>query len=154
MKYVRLLLFTFILLTTEKTEAQLLGTHWTKEFRGQGRGEDYLACQVMDSIGNIYLAGSSQSDKGMYKILIVKTNIYGDTLWTYYVKGATTDDNVEDMLIGPDGNLYLTGSSYSKVDQAYSFITLKFDTSGSLLWGAIMVLLFQCLMTILDLIKF
>lgn len=136
MKYVRLLLFTFILLTTEKTEAQLLGTHWTKEFRGQGRGEDYLACQVMDSIGNIYLAGSSQSDKGMYKILIVKTNIYGDTLWTYYVKGATTDDNVEDMLIGPDGNLYLTGSSYSKVDQAYSFITLKFDTSGSLLWGS------------------
>ncbi|MBK9319072.1 MAG: hypothetical protein IPM91_09805 [Bacteroidetes bacterium] len=90
----------------------------------------------MDSIGNIYLAGSSQSDKGMYKILIVKTNIYGDTLWTYYVKGATTDDNVEDMLIGPDGNLYLTGSSYSKVDQAYSFITLKFDTSGSLLWGS------------------
>ncbi len=132
MKYVRLLLFTFILLGTEMAEAQF----WMKEFRAQGRCEDYAGKQVVDSLGNIYLTGSSQTDKGLSKILVIKTNLLGDTLWSnYYLKPSSTDQGPIDMQLGTDGNLYITGYSFSRLDQSFSIVTLKLDTGGSYIWG-------------------
>ncbi|HNR56423.1 MAG TPA: hypothetical protein PKJ19_14745 [Flavobacteriales bacterium] len=89
-----------------------------------------------DASGNVYMAGSTTSSTGMATIgafidgnmgdidaFLSKFNNMGQLLWsTYY--GNTSADVGRSCAVGPDGTVFLAGSTYSE---------LGFSTNGALL---------------------
>ena len=80
-----------------------------------------------DSNNNIFAAGANGGD-----LQVVKYNKYGALLWQYNY-GTSSTDQINDIAVAPDGNLYLVGRSLPTGD-TIGFL-LKIDTNGSLVWA-------------------
>ncbi|MEO7907771.1 MAG: PKD-like domain-containing protein, partial [Saprospiraceae bacterium] len=72
-----------------------------------------------DAAGNIYVAATSESDlegldpnNGGIDMWIIKLNSTGDVVWQKNFGGAG-DDVPTDILVGPDGSVYVTANSTS-----------------------------------------
>lgn len=95
-----------------------------------------------DAVGNVYLSGTSyvNGDSGDTDIVVVKNDPNGNLLWLRTFDGTGHyKDGIVDMAVAPNGDVYLTGYSYSSADQiqfrSYDYVMLKFDTAGALLWS-------------------
>lgn len=71
-----------------------------------------------DNQNNVYIAGGSSEG------FIVKYSPAGDTLWTQYIKGSFNDGNqlVNDLKLDSDGNIYVTGSIRTAVNDHDMFL--------------------------------
>ncbi len=123
-------------------------------------GEDYDSGNniTTDTSGNIYLAGQTFSDtgiayqgflntyQGVYPdAFLVKFDPMGNRLWATYFGGPGSDIAYA-VATDTEGNVYLTGDTYSQSDIATpafsNTLTLdgnaflvKFNSSGSRIWG-------------------
>ena len=130
---------------------------WSTYYGGSGIEEDGFA--KTDSIGNLYLIGTTTSTSGISYLgfsdtylggandaFCVKFNPEGSRVFgTYY--GGTSTDYGYSADIDADGNLYLAGTTASWTGIAYlghqnihafgfwDAFLVKFDPSGNRIWG-------------------
>jgi RHS repeat-associated protein len=114
------------------------GANWTHTWGGPSN--DYANAVAVDSSGNVYVAGSTASfGAGGSDVLILKYSPLGTLLWAK-TWGGSGDEGANAIAVGPDGFLYVTGSSTSFASNCclgpyYTLFVLKLDTDGNLQWG-------------------
>lgn len=155
------ILFFFCIAFAGISRAQLPAFEWAKSMGGSQR--EFGNVSVVDNDGNLYTGGvfrdtadfdpgpgtfklvSSRMVKFGEDLFITKLNAKGDFIWALRI-GDTLSENLTDMVLDKDGNIYCTGSYYGQVDfdpgagvaimnsyypEAY---ILKLDKNGKFLW--------------------
>jgi hypothetical protein len=127
---------------------------WNKVINGSIY--DYVEAVSVDSLGNVFIAGGFNSptlsfdttvlnNTNNYKdIFIAKYNSTGIFQWAKKI-GGTDDDDVRNIKLDNDGNLYLTGHFNSPVltlgtttltrTSTQDIFLTKYNTNGNLLWA-------------------
>jgi hypothetical protein len=107
-------------------------TLWTRAYGGNRWEEGLSVAQTADS--GFIVAGSTDSyGAGSLDTYVVRTDAFGDTLWT-----RTFGDSMEDygasVTLTPDGGFVIAG--HTMVEQFYDFdvLLLRADAGGDLLW--------------------
>lgn len=113
------------------------GTQMMQEYIENGIDSSDAASKIaIDAQGNVYTAGYVETLNQGLNIALVKYNNAGVQQWVRYYNGTSNgNDAVRDMKIDPAGNIYMTGYSFSSVSNL-DYITIKYNTAGSLLWAA------------------
>ena len=114
---------------------------WSRTFNGPGNYKDALRDMVVDTAGNIYLAGYSyMTDAGnpalnSYDYVLLKYNSNGDLLWTkFYGGNPGYDDFARSLKVDAAGNVYIAGYSWG-VGTYANYATVKFDANGDQMWA-------------------
>lgn len=112
------------------------GERWAERFNGTDGGEDWGYSIAIDSSGDLYVAGSSQSFETGKDFVIIKYNNLGGQLWVRYYNGpADRDDEAIQVEVDCAGNVVATGTSQSS-DYVSDYATVKFSAQGDSLWAA------------------
>ena len=96
---------------------------------------------ALDSSGNVYVTGQSDVDASgntNFDITTIKYNTSGSQQWVKTYSGAVLNDDVPTSLfVDATGNLFVAGSTDTDASAAIvnDFITLAYNTSGTLLWS-------------------
>lgn len=114
-------------------------TLWWRTKNGKDFMDDEAVDVVLDALGNVYACGYSDGGNSQDDILLVKYDANGnelyDTTWnnsSYYM-----DDIPVAMAIDGNQNIFITGSTEPDTAKgSNNFITLKFNSSGGLIWQA------------------
>mgnify|MGYP001435579475 CR=1 FL=1 len=89
---------------------------------------------ALDAAGNVYLAYSSMNESLILVIKLVKYDPAGSMLWQVSDSGdAPGDSEAWSVAAGMDGNIYVTGSNFNNTTNT-DCVTLKFSSSGNLIW--------------------
>lgn len=100
-----------------------------------GASADVGDAVALDAAGNVYVAGWTQSfGAGGVDALITKYNPKGQFLWAK-TWGGSENDYAFSVKVGPDGYLYIAGSTSSFGAGWSDMFLLKLDEKGNLLWG-------------------
>jgi hypothetical protein len=105
---------------------------WIARHNGVADSADGANDVVVDSSGNVYIAGSSWFPGSGNDIVTIKYDVSGDTIWTRRYSGSgNSDDNPTKILADISGNVYVTG--YSR-ETTIDYCTIKYDSNGNQLW--------------------
>jgi len=110
-------------------------TLWTRTYNYIN--EDDIANSIaVDYQNNIYVTGQSDSDPSMYgndDYLTIKYDAAGNQKWIKRFNGfGNGTDRAVKVLVDNQKNVYITGRSANDFDD--DFITMKYDSTGLLLW--------------------
>jgi uncharacterized delta-60 repeat protein len=110
-------------------------TLWTRHYNRTHA--DYASGVAIDHSGNIIVAGSTMTDSTPYHAHIVKFTPNGDTIWTrtFYGRWQEEADAAYAVVIDSKGNIIIAGEGHSTPYSYSDYLTLKYDTSGTLLWA-------------------
>ncbi|MDD5530740.1 MAG: T9SS type A sorting domain-containing protein [bacterium] len=126
-----LTLFTLLLLAT-KAIASTPDVLWTKNYGGASDDRGQSVQQTED--GGFIIAGETCSfGAGGFDIYLIKTNSYGDTLWTRTF-GGTEEDFGYSAQQTNDGGYIITGYTGSYGAGSYDLWLIKTDSSGNKTW--------------------
>jgi uncharacterized delta-60 repeat protein len=108
---------------------------WAAYYNGPGNQRDGAFELAVDPAGNAYVAGVSIGAGTGYDYATVKYNTAGTELWaSRYASAGALDDVTQELIIGPDGNAYVTGYS-TRTGFLRDIVTVKYDgASGGQLW--------------------
>jgi uncharacterized delta-60 repeat protein len=95
------------------------------------KGGDEVADLFVDSSGNIYVTGTTNSNPPDF--VTVKYDSSGIQLWEARYGTTGGEDKPAALKVNRAGNVYVTGDSYGG-SSAYDFLTIKYDPSGKLVW--------------------
>ncbi|MCX6638945.1 MAG: SBBP repeat-containing protein [bacterium] len=112
---------------------------WVAWYDGPNHYVDIPQAIALSPTGDIYVTGLSTGSGTSYDFATVKYNAVGVQQWSARYNGVGNgDDQSEDIVVDPEGNIYVTGPSDVDTSSAYNsdFVTLKYDSSGILLWEA------------------
>lgn len=99
-----------------------------------GHNQDQASCIALTADGSILVGGSSNTaGAGGYDGYLCKLSPGGMKLWERYIGGSDWDF-FHDLIVLPDGNLLVCGSSYSYSNGGSDAWVLKLDSSGNTLW--------------------
>ncbi|MEW6363796.1 MAG: SBBP repeat-containing protein [Acidobacteriota bacterium] len=108
---------------------------WNKTYNGSSPGYDSLNQVCLDSSGNIYAAGKMYSSVTNSDIAAMKLSSAGQVSWKrVYDGGAKQYDSVNAAAIDDKANFVITGQSAYSSRQPSCLTTLKYSSSGDLLW--------------------
>lgn len=103
---------------------------------------EYVTGMVLDNEENIIVTSFSETATRyeapyiyyLSDIVILKYTSDGDLLWRSQYNGpASGDDRTTDVAVDMSGNIFVSGRSEG-AGTGYDCITLKYDSSGNLLW--------------------
>lgn len=101
-------------------------------YDGGAKGVDYLEDMVVDDAGNIYITGESEGKEMGKDYATIKYDREGWLLWVRRYDGGE-DDCATALTIDRDGNVYVTGKSYSE-NNGWDCVTIKYDSAGNMVW--------------------
>lgn len=105
---------------------------WVKTFNNGY--DDMPSAVVVDASGNIYVTGFTTDITTSYDYLTIKYNTNGSIIWQkQFNRSGAAADTPYDMTVDAYG-VYITGSSELTFPLS-EFTTVKYDTSGVLLWS-------------------
>jgi len=85
---------------------------WVARYGGPGDGDNMAEALAVDAEGNVYITGQSQGKNGDWDYATVKYNNRGNELWTSRYNGPGSGlDRATSLVVGSEGNVYVTGSS-------------------------------------------
>ncbi len=100
-------------------------------------GLDYGLGVAVDSSGNIYVTGSTNSfGVGGVDVFLLRFDSFGSLLWQRTWGGSSADYG-NGVVVDSSGHIYVTGSTNSFGVGDYEVFLLQFDSTGSLLWQRI-----------------
>ncbi len=109
---------------------------WKSTFNGQGKSNDGTAGIVIDTEGNIYVAGYSASDEENVDIVAIKMdNKSGDIVWkSQYNNPGNNSDYATGIAIDASNSVYICG--YSKyLNSDFDYVTIKYTVNGAKMWA-------------------
>jgi hypothetical protein len=107
-------------------------TIWTRTYGGIGNDVGYSAQQTSD--GGYIIAGYTASyGAGNGDVYLIKTNSFGDTLWTR-IYGGTGEDMGYSVQQTLDGGYVVAGKTASFGQGNGDVYLIKTDSSGNTLW--------------------
>ncbi|WP_347838844.1 T9SS type A sorting domain-containing protein [uncultured Draconibacterium sp.] len=119
-----------LLVKTNKTGEQV----WYKTFGGNGH--DWAKDIITSTDGGYLVCGSTQSfGEGSFDVFLMKINEEGEQVWikTY---GGREFEYGEKLVIGADGNIYISATSASFSDNGKpDHYIIKTDINGELIWS-------------------
>jgi hypothetical protein len=107
-------------------------TLWARTYGGVDYDGAYSVRQTSDS-GYILTGWTESFGAGLNDVYIIKTNAFGDTLWTR-VYGGTSWDEGNSVQQTSDGGYIISGQTGSFGARYYSVYLIKTDASGDTLW--------------------
>ena len=114
-----------------------LNQQWVATYGGTANNIDYGRALQIDAYGNAFIAGTVTNTGTGKDIAVVKYNSAGLLQWAaLYDDTLHLDDWAYALVMDADGNLYATGF-ISTMAEGKNFITVKIDSSGSILWAAV-----------------
>jgi hypothetical protein len=124
------LMFIVMLVTLGYTQAP--DTLWTRTYGGLYPDEGWSVQQTAD--GGYIIAGSTYSfGAGESDIYLIKTNSFGDTLWTKTYGGSENDYGYSVQKTS-DGGYIIAGETESFGAGDYDIYLIKTDSLGDTLW--------------------
>jgi hypothetical protein len=116
-----------ILLQYDTLGQQLWNISWS------GSGIECANAVVVDDTNAAYIAGYTTSwGAGGSDAFLAKYNQAGDIIWSR-TWGATGEDKAQGMCIGPNGEIYICGSSDNAASASLDIFVVSFDTAGNIL---------------------
>ena len=105
---------------------------WVARYDNPSDWGDQLPHLTVDSVGNVYVTGSS-SLYGSYDYTTIKYDSSGHELWVVGPTGP--GDWAQGIAVDALGNTYVTGWGMIS-GWGYDYVTIKYDPSGTKLWMA------------------
>jgi uncharacterized delta-60 repeat protein len=127
---------TYDIMTVKYTPDGFL--EWSTIYDGSAHANDYLSDFDVDAAGNAYMSCSSTELETGQDVRLVKYDIQGHTQWTTrYTSTATSFDNPRSLVLGRNGQIYVTGECTAEEGASKHAMTLCFNTNGDLKWQQI-----------------
>ncbi|TFF90851.1 MAG: hypothetical protein EU548_00930 [Promethearchaeota archaeon] len=90
---------------------------------------------VLDSTGNIYVTGETESyGSGVDDLVVIKFYPNGTKAWNV-TWGDSSHDYGYDIALDSEGNIYVTGSTYSYGVGHSDIVVVKFYPNGTMRWN-------------------
>ena len=106
---------------------------WTNRYNGPGNGSDWPAAMTVDNLGNVFVAGYSIGSGSGADYATVALSSAGTVLWTQrYGHLSNAQDGPKSIATDGDGNVYVTGGSFSAT--TLDWATIKYLANGSAAW--------------------
>jgi hypothetical protein len=122
-----------ILLSTFLTHTQSIAQiTFEKIYGGSGSDEAYSVQQTTDD-GYIVAGRTNAFGAGDYDVYLIRTDAWGDTLWTKTFGGPAYDEGYS-VQQTTDGGFIVAGSTTSFGSGDYDFYLIKTDSVGDTLW--------------------
>jgi uncharacterized delta-60 repeat protein len=108
---------------------------WTNYYNnGLSNSTHHAQALKLDAAGNVFVTGYSKASNGYYDFATLKYSSNGTALWTNRYNGpGGQDDYPQDMVIGNDGNVVVTGYSRGPSSKD-DYVTIAYSNSGAGLW--------------------
>lgn len=110
---------------------------WAKKYNGPDNRHDEGTMITIDSSGDVYVVGISESISGGGDIITIKYDSTGTLLWAARYDGPASMTETVSAIVVSGGTVYVSGSGpFSSPGTGYEFLTLKYSaSSGSLGWA-------------------
>jgi hypothetical protein len=106
---------------------------WEKAYAGPKDEWSYDMIQNTD--GGYILCGGTEIDPGFDDFLIIRTDAFGDTVWTRHFGGAGYDAAYSIIQNEDEGNYYVGGLSWNTINQTnFDILILKLNSNGDTIW--------------------
>jgi uncharacterized delta-60 repeat protein len=107
---------------------------WQQTLSGPGNYEDEPSRVAADPDGNVIVAGFVSVHS--YDYGVIKYNPNGGRLWARNYDGPSHyGDDINDLAVDVDGNIYVTGGAYGGSGSDY--VTIKYNPQGQQVWMAV-----------------
>jgi hypothetical protein len=115
---------------------------WVQRFDGPGHDLDYASAITVDNAGNVYVTGWARTGTtyGTEDYCTIKYNTNGQQQWVRLYDGAVTSDcyyydYAKAIWVDALGNVYVTGTSWGNDNLNGDYLTVKYNSSGTLQWA-------------------
>lgn len=110
---------------------------WASTYNGTGFSSDKAYALAIDDAGNVYVTGGSAGSGTGQDYATIKYNSNGVQQWAARYSGPAPApgldiDEASSIAIDSDGNVYVTGASYSTTSLDYA--TIKYNANGEEQW--------------------
>lgn len=108
---------------------------WASVYNGTGNNEDYVVSADIDNNNNVYVTGCSIGAGSGGDLVVIKYDNTGSQLWLKRYNGAGNGgDAAVGLKVDAANNIIVGGSTDMGAGQKFNFITLKYNTEGTLIW--------------------
>ena len=105
---------------------------WIYLYNGSGNSTDE-ANDVIWNNNKIYVTGFSIGNGTQKDVILICLDTLGNKIWEYrYNNSSNSNDEAYKIIMGLDGNLYLTGYTY--VNNVQNILVISIDTLGNERW--------------------
>ncbi len=133
---ISVVLFLFLVLHSFNTFGQDFRQSWIQYFPDVHTSSDRASDAFIDISGNVYITGrSNMGGIGSY-IVTIKFNRSGQRVWTRaFHREGYTFTFPRGITVDNSGNVYVTGRMSHISSDVGDFVTIKYSSNGSVLWG-------------------
>lgn len=109
---------------------------WTNYFNGIANASDLAISLAIDSNGQVFVTGMSDSGSLNYDYVTIAYSSSGIPLWTapYALSPQVRRDEPVQVVVDPSGSVLVTGLSESGPPWKYQWATIKYSNLGLPLW--------------------
>lgn len=108
---------------------------WVNRYNGTANNDDIAHKIYVAQSGNIYVAGSSSNGTDD-DYLTLQYSSTGSQLWANTFNSTYGNDQLAEMFVDANENIYVTGSSKNNDGLTEDYLTVKYNSTGLQQWAA------------------